>query len=1040
MLNVPVEMRFSLSRQRETLAWFVPGETPREWLSEVTQWNVPLASLRLWIVPRSSADRQPCGVLVTETCNPKRQRGSETCNPKRQRGSETSENHDPNSLADASGYMFPHDPNSLANASGYMFRPAGQNEEDRQADNPSHAGASIPYGCIEGRLFVPIEATFLPQLDPSNWRELLPSGDEDLSRDREGAVLGPDRSLLSDGRGSKNSHVVCVWHPTAGFITFEQSQSLRVADLLQAPVRRAADWNQARSGLEFPSRLTAVWPRSLPTMASLLEEGRGDIGSRGDDWSELPRTRDEPADNPLAKLGGKMLLGLAAAGGAVVSGISKALRALSGGGGATSSSANETARSGGAPPARSGWSLALEQMAQRLFERMRKSLEPTRQKALQRLMDMLENDPDEGLKFALPFGGDEQRGIAPPSDQLPERPVNFDLNRMGSGPGDQWDMSAEMQAQLTARYRELANREMQLGRYRRAAYIFGHLLREYAAAANTLVAGKHWREAAVLYRDKLGQPHEAARCLEQGGLLNEAIVIYEELKQFEKAGDLYLQLEQTAEARRAWGFATQQLMLSNDFLAAAKITDSKLQEPDRALAQLDRGWTRAIQTEACLAESFRLLARLGRHSETSRRIAHWRDHESSAGALVSSTLLVQQLSNLVQSYPDSGVRHLAGDSARILTVRDWDDHKTADRQRMLQAITALAPEDRLLARDTQRFATLAKPPDNPKSSLPKPTPNSKQLLRLIEKWTLPNHPNHILWQAATSNEQHWFAVGLLGGAQVVTRGDWSHKLPPATIPLPNTGEALDESLLFSAASQADGPVVVMNSGGKARVITNWSAKEHRDADQPLPNWLADDTVGLCRQPGIVWVLRETPSCFVIECHSEPSGLLLHTQQMNFAAHEPRNAGLHPLFVDSSGRKFVADGSTLLMPHYDGGWASDRGPIQSLTGMTFERVTRLALTFVSGAEILWDDGHEVRSSRLSDDYSHPVATFTRRGHLVVADATTCDVFNVDRSELRFRARGPEKTARPIALLPAPHLDQFALITADGQVRLFQIPRP
>ena len=44
-------------------------------------------------------------------------------------------------------------------------------------------------------------------------------------------------------------------------------------------------------------------------------------------------------------------------------------------------------------------------------------------------------------------------------------------------------MSPSYHQELAARYRELANRELGLGRFRRAAYIYAHLLGDYVAAA-----------------------------------------------------------------------------------------------------------------------------------------------------------------------------------------------------------------------------------------------------------------------------------------------------------------------------------------------------------------------------------------------------------------------------------------------------------------------------------------------------------------------------------------------------------------------------
>ena len=74
--------------------------------------------------------------------------------------------------------------------------------------------------------------------------------------------------------GDASDSSICVWHPTAGFVVFEASQSLQVADLLQAPARSAADWNLARPGIVFNTKLSAVIPNATPTVESLLDEGR----------------------------------------------------------------------------------------------------------------------------------------------------------------------------------------------------------------------------------------------------------------------------------------------------------------------------------------------------------------------------------------------------------------------------------------------------------------------------------------------------------------------------------------------------------------------------------------------------------------------------------------------------------------------------------------------------------------------------------------------------------------------------------------------
>ena len=54
------------------------------------------------------------------------------------------------------------------------------------------------------------------------------------------------------------------------------------------------------------------------------------------------------------------------------------------------------------------------------------------------------------------------------------------------------------------------------GDYRRAALIYGRLLRDYRAAANVLSRGGLHRDAAILLLTRLDDPRGAARAFEAG--------------------------------------------------------------------------------------------------------------------------------------------------------------------------------------------------------------------------------------------------------------------------------------------------------------------------------------------------------------------------------------------------------------------------------------------------------------------------------------------------------------------------------------------
>ena len=110
------------------------------------------------------------------------------------------------------------------------------------------------------------------------------------------------------------------------------------------------------------------------------------------------------------------------------------------------------------------WVNHLEDWANRQLANISAGVDAARHKEISRLMHLLETDPDRGLRYSLPMGGDAHRGLAPPGGRLGERNVDFSLGRLGGGgPADFWDLPANYHYQLVARYRELANRGNPLG-------------------------------------------------------------------------------------------------------------------------------------------------------------------------------------------------------------------------------------------------------------------------------------------------------------------------------------------------------------------------------------------------------------------------------------------------------------------------------------------------------------------------------------------------------------------------------------------------
>lgn len=369
---------------------------------------------------------------------------------------------------------------------------------------PHRHHRATPWRRCGERWFVPADSELWPPLD-----------------DAELAQLAGERWL--------------VWHPAAGLVAFTADERLPVAALLQV-ARDDAAWNRAVPGLVAAARLTSVSPERPPTVLELFAAEQRTIGSQSP--SELPPLPDEPPAR-------RRLLSPNQLRTASLDLFARGLLHLF-------TDPNATRQATG------WWQRVLQWASDRLGQR---AATPTadqerRAREIRRLLELLDRDPDLGLRHALPLGGPEGRGLAPPSNLLGERSPDFSLGALaGGGPVDSWHVDPETQSQLRQRYRELANAEIRRGNHRRAAYILAHLLGDLHAAAQCLRDGGQFREAATLYGERLGQHEQAAACLVAGDVLGAALLRAEKL--FDVPGALaslaeHVRLSGDARSFAAW--------------------------------------------------------------------------------------------------------------------------------------------------------------------------------------------------------------------------------------------------------------------------------------------------------------------------------------------------------------------------------------------------------------------------------------------------------------------------------------------------------
>ncbi len=859
-------------------AWFIPSAEPGVWLDEVRRLGVDQSAVRFHPIPRSKADRETIGVLVTAP-------------------------------------------------------DLGQPSQRGQPSPRCH-----PYTRVAGQVYLPVGARFDPALSTTEIERLF---------------------------GTR----VTAWHPTIGPVAFEYDETLTAADLLEPFDHSIECWDRAQPSVALNDRLLSIQPDVPPTVETIIEEARGDIGSEPLD--DIPQQKTPSDIGPIGKAGRWIAIGAA-----------YPLRWLT-----------DLAPGGAANPT---WIDKLGNWAGSMIESMRRDLHEARNKELNRLMQMLEDDPEQGLRYALPLGGDPGRGVAPPSDRLSSRDINFSLGNFGGGrPADYWDIEAETQRRLEAKYRELAAREVSLGNHRRAAYIYAQLLYDLHAAASTLAAGRHYREAAVLYKDRLHNPRAAAQCLEDGGLLADAADLYEEIGELEKAADLFTQINRIEHAHKLYRQHIDARLGRLDFLGAALVYEQKLEQPEAALDVLDRGWPDAPQATACLTESFALLRRMGRPKESATRVQALTD---ASLPIPKKVVVAEVLAKLFHAETDANVRGLAENGARIVASNVMT-HSRENDQRMVKAVSALVPNDRLLHADGQRFL------DQRSRRTAHSGPQQKKVRRKGPKPTLVRRVELPSW--------NWEAVTTCGD-EIVLAGRQNNKLSIARVWTDGTVQKHQAGAVSPSASRlrlvgsrfnSDRTAWMYEVAGAEFSVTMPPVEGLADRLVLFtPSALTPGTFAITRPNNDqgAWTMDVSPEGFVFK-QFNAQGHLTNTYKTTFTA--DMVSDISSMQTDDfelyrARREWLVGlGSVVwVVPSPDTAMRVQlAGEINHIEGNPQYNHIRAMVSHSMGAMIMWDDPAEPEFDVFQiSDMPHAVATLSaRKATLWLANETELRAYNVRR---------------------------------------------
>jgi hypothetical protein len=806
---------------------------------------------------------------------------------------------------------------------------------------------------------------------------------------------------------------LCPWpiaflHPTLGLHHFENDSALRVADLLEIPPARPGQWNFARHGQPALPPLTAIILARPPTIDDIFGDAPQEIGTEPLD--DLPPADGELRDGALSKSFRALKRNIA-------KGLSGALR--------------DGPKSG----PRGKWMKGIENWANRQLGQVSEQMQKLRNKELHRLLSLLDKDPEAGLRHAIPMNNFPHRGVAPPGARLGQRSPDFDPRRLGGRPADFWAIPYDLQEVLRRRYREMADREMQLGRHRRAAYIYAELLGDLVSAAHALKRGRFFREAALIYEEQLHNPLEAARCLAEGGLLLEAIERYEKHGRWLEAAELYERLGDFAAAASAVRRVVNERLAQDDILGAAKLVEERLRLPDEAIDLLRNAWPSSRQAAACTGALFQILARTGQHEIAT-------EHLSMIGLApvpnVQALPLLTALGGPARDYPDARVRHCASDFSRVLISHQLkrSDLATDQADRLTERLIRLAPEDRLLARDANRHLVERRNAELLALRTAPSLPASKKPV-IVRRFEL---PRQIEW-AQLRAEWHWFfAVGFTRKRMTILRGvwegefqsltwDWNHSLTLFE-PTADRGKTLAITTLTTV------PV-------HRKIFPASDALFNQECSVGTPTWtLRGLNICMAFEADGVWTLNSDQNRrLILSCHDK-RGHLQRTLDITDPIHEGRDSnpgnGIWNMAALAQGVAVATD-NRLVLTQPDGKLVSLTLPHQAERLCPTLPHTRqgVAIMLKHGAVMHWRGTQEL--IELDRDIASPRAAFVPGGPLVLVSGSQGILLEVDARGVHGVTRFELTSKNPVGVCSTSNPGQFAVLDAKGEMVVYQVPR-
>jgi hypothetical protein len=346
-------------------------------------------------------------------------------------------------------------------------------------------------------------------------------------------------------------------------------------------------------------------------------------------------------------------------------------------------------------------------------------------------------------------------------------------------------------------------------------------------------------------------------------------------------------------------------------------------------------------------------------------------------------------------------------------------------QWLLSTINKLAPQDRLLERDCDRFlreagvrlASASKPAF-------KVALKSRGPQRVHRTQAIPP----LDWLCATGTNEYFFAAGYRDHKLHLARRRWAelHEIARVWWSVPQTNRPI-----LLAPCPVDRHEMWVQVRGVAPFPPQFTAEPGPTAR--TPPWSSLETIALARaEQGVSWAISAGEG--LVASAFAADGTPLFSREMPIESLDLLPTQTIPLHADVDGLFFALGDRLICM---DGRQRASRipfgAPIVALCSSPPQTRQRIAVSFAEGGAVYWKDSSTVR--RFGHGLSEPRTVFTSSGHLVAVDARRIEIYRADRHELKLESTA-ESPGQPLAVMRV-GTNEFAILDATGLLGVYRI---